>query len=69
MMPFAISDVTSLTTVPNNHTVQFESPSHTGILLSGLNTLRSKSLLVDVTLIAGGESFEVRDSYQRLKKE
>ena len=41
------------------NTVQFEHPSHTGALLYGLNTLRSKGLLLDVTLIAGGEAFQV----------
>ncbi len=41
------------------NTIQFESPSHTGMLLSGLNSLRNKNLLVDVTLRAGGQSFEV----------
>ncbi|XP_070001446.1 kelch-like protein 26 [Penaeus vannamei] len=40
------------------NTVQFEHPSHTGALLYGLNTLRSKGLLLDVTLIAGGEAFQ-----------
>ncbi|KAK8737119.1 hypothetical protein OTU49_004805 [Cherax quadricarinatus] len=40
------------------NTVQFEHPSHTGTLLFGLNTLRSKGLLLDVTLIAGGEAFQ-----------
>ncbi|GIX76485.1 kelch-like protein 26 [Caerostris extrusa] len=37
---------------------QFESPSHMGTLLSGLNTLRSKGLLLDITLIAGGQAFQ-----------
>lgn len=40
------------------NTVHFESPSHMGTLLSGLNALRSKGLLLDVTLIAGGQSFQ-----------
>ncbi|KAL7633189.1 UNVERIFIED_CONTAM: hypothetical protein RMT77_016559 [Armadillidium vulgare] len=39
------------------NTVQLEHPSHTGALLYGLNTLRSKGLLLDVTLIAGGQEF------------
>ncbi|XP_054707830.1 kelch-like protein 26 [Uloborus diversus] len=37
--------------------VQFESPSHQGTLLSGLNTLRSQGLLLDITLVAGGMAF------------
>ena len=41
------------------NTVQFEHPSHTGALLYGLNALRSKGLLLDVTLVAGGEAFQV----------
>ncbi|XP_049790542.1 kelch-like protein 26 isoform X3 [Schistocerca nitens] len=40
------------------NTVHFESPSHTGTLLCGLNTLRSKGLLLDVTLVAEGEAFQ-----------
>ncbi|KAK3872770.1 hypothetical protein Pcinc_022165 [Petrolisthes cinctipes] len=40
------------------NTVQVEHPSHTGTLLYGLNTLRSKGLLLDVTLVAGGEAFK-----------
>ncbi|RWS29825.1 kelch-like protein 26 [Leptotrombidium deliense] len=32
--------------------------SHSSVLLRGLNWLRSKSLLVDVTLIAGGDCFD-----------
>lgn len=39
------------------HTVHFESPSHTGTLLCGLQALRCKGLLIDVTLIAEGKSF------------
>ncbi|GFS58227.1 kelch-like protein 26 [Trichonephila inaurata madagascariensis] len=42
----------------SSRAVQFESPSHMGTLLSGLNTLRSKGLLLDITLIAGGQSFQ-----------
>lgn len=41
------------------NTVHFESPSHTGTLLCGLNTLRSKGLLLDITLVAEGEAFQV----------
>lgn len=44
------------------NTVNFESPSHTGTLLSGLFALRTQGLLLDVTLIAGGESFKVNIS-------
>lgn len=42
----------------NLNTCQFESPSHMGTLLSGLNALRSKGLLLDITLIAGGKYFK-----------
>ena len=52
-------DMDDIPPVKENHTLQFESPSHTGTLLSGLNSLRNKNLLVDVTLIVGGQSFEV----------
>lgn len=41
------------------NTVHFESPSHTSTLLCGLNTLRTKGLLLDVTLVADGEAFQV----------
>jgi hypothetical protein len=34
-------------------TVNFESGSHQSLVLNGLNSLRSKGLLLDVTLIAG----------------
>lgn len=44
----------------HDRTIQFESPTHTGILLCGLNNLRNKNMLVDVTLIADGQPFEVR---------
>ncbi|KAJ9587276.1 hypothetical protein L9F63_019207 [Diploptera punctata] len=40
------------------NTVHFESPSHTSTLLCGLNTLRTKGLLLDVTLVADGEAFQ-----------
>ncbi|KAI5720617.1 hypothetical protein M8J77_009500 [Diaphorina citri] len=36
----------------------FESPLHTSILLSGLSKLRSKNLLLDVTLVVEGEAFQ-----------
>lgn len=41
----------------SHQTVQFESHSHTGTLLSGLNLLRARGQLLDVTLIAGGREF------------
>ncbi|XP_064467477.1 kelch-like protein 26 [Ornithodoros turicata] len=44
-------------TLSAHQTVQFESPSHTGTLLNGLNSLRSRGQLLDVTLIAGGREF------------
>ncbi|XP_046680622.1 kelch-like protein 26 [Homalodisca vitripennis] len=40
------------------NTVNFESPSHTGTLLTGLNMLRAKGHLLDVTLVAEGEAFQ-----------
>nr|XP_018918256.1 PREDICTED: kelch-like protein 26 [Bemisia tabaci] len=40
------------------NTVNFESPSHMGTLLSGLYALRTQGLLLDVTLLAGGDSFK-----------
>lgn len=42
------------------NTVNFEFPSHTGTLLSGLNALRAEGLLLDVTLVAEGEAFQVK---------
>jgi hypothetical protein len=45
------------------NTVHFESPSHTSTLLCGLNTLRTKGLLLDITLVADGEAFQVVTSY------
>lgn len=38
--------------------INVEVPSHTATLLEGLTHLRSKSLLLDVTLIAQGEHFQ-----------
>lgn len=58
-MAFPVEDMEEFSKMSNNHTIHFESPSHTGILLCGLNSLRSKNLLVDVTLVAGGQAFEV----------
>uniref|UniRef100_A0A0A9ZET0 Kelch-like protein diablo n=1 Tax=Lygus hesperus TaxID=30085 RepID=A0A0A9ZET0_LYGHE len=40
------------------NTVTFESPSHNATILSGLNVLRSKGYLLDITLIAQGETFQ-----------
>jgi len=59
----AFGDVEELSAVSSNHTIQFESPSHTATLLCGLNALRNKSLLVDVTLTAGGQAFEVSNNF------
>ncbi|KAG0712145.1 Kelch-like protein 10 [Chionoecetes opilio] len=39
------------------HAVQLDHPSHTATLLYGLNALRCKGLLLDVTLVAGGQAF------------
>lgn len=41
------------------NTVYFDSPSHSDTLLSGLNSLRSKGHLLDVTLYAQGNAFQV----------
>lgn len=41
------------------NTVFFGSPSHADTLLSGLNSLRSKGHLLDVTLYAQGHAFQV----------
>lgn len=41
------------------NTVTFESPSHNATILSGLNVLRSKGHLLDITLIAQGQTFHV----------
>ena len=40
------------------NTVLFESPSHTSTLLCGLNTLQTKGLLLDITVVADGEAFQ-----------
>ena len=39
-------------------TFDFESPQHCGTVLSGLNSLRHKKLLFDVTLIVDRQRFE-----------
>lgn len=57
-MAFAVEDMEEFSKMTNDHTIHFESPSHTGLLLCGLNSLRTKNLLVDVTLVAGGQAFE-----------
>lgn len=69
MDPFGVGDMfeeDSNNKLNHDQTVQFESPTHTGILLSGLNNLRSRNLLVDVTLIADGQSFEVCQQFKNL---
>ena len=43
--------------------INVDIPSHTSTLLEGLSHLRMKSLLLDVTLSAQGENFQVTDSY------
>lgn len=42
------------------NTVCFESLSHTNTVLTGLNELRKREYLLDVTLLAEGRSFKVR---------
>lgn len=42
----------------NTISFEFESPSHTGTLLTGLNALRAKGHLLDVTLITEGQAFQ-----------
>lgn len=39
------------------NTVHFECPSHCGTLLAGLDSLRTKGQLLDITLLAEGQSF------------
>lgn len=43
----------------------FESFSHTGTILKGLNELRLKGVLVDVTLQADGKKFRVSFQFMR----
>lgn len=45
-------------TVPGFRMVHFESPPHANALLNGLNLLRARGQLLDVTLIAGGREFK-----------
>lgn len=45
-------------TVPGFRMVHFESPPHASALLNGLNLLRARGQLLDVTLIAGGREFK-----------
>lgn len=39
------------------NTIHFECPSHNGTLLTGLDSLRSKGQLLDITLLAEGQPF------------
>lgn len=41
------------------NTISFESVSHTNTLLNGLNELRRREYLLDITLLAEGKSFKV----------
>lgn len=41
------------------NTISFESLSHTNTILQGLNELRSQDQLLDITLVAEGQSFKV----------
>lgn len=41
------------------NTISFESMSHTNTLLNGLNELRRREYLLDITLLAEGKSFKV----------
>lgn len=45
------------------NTVYFDSPSHTGTLLSGLHELWKKGQLLDITLLAEGIAFKVLGVY------
>ncbi|KAG1681677.1 Kelch-like protein 13 [Nymphon striatum] len=42
----------------NSSSAQFECSSHDSLLVKGLNVLRNRNLLFDVTLIAGGDAFK-----------
>lgn len=66
------STVVAVTTSINNRTettinepsvnlneINFESGTHVNTILNGLNDLRLKESLFDVTLMAGGKSFQV----------
>jgi hypothetical protein len=59
MDAFGIGEMEDVPKIDPDQNVQFESPTHTTILLCGLNNLRNKNLLVDVKLVAGGQVFEV----------
>lgn len=49
-------------TITLNHSnTHFESLAHSKAILSGLNELRQEEKLVDITLVAQGESFKVSD--------
>lgn len=41
------------------NTISFESLSHTNTILQGLNELRRQEHLLDITLLAEGQSFKV----------
>lgn len=41
------------------NTISFESLSHTNTILQGLNELRNQDQLLDITLVAEGQSFKV----------
>lgn len=43
----------------NLNEINFESGTHVNTILNGLNDLRLKESLFDVTLLAGGKSFQV----------
>lgn len=45
------------------NTLYFDSLSHSDTLLSGLNSLRSKGHLLDVTLYAQGNAFQVNSIF------
>lgn len=45
------------------NTVSFESISHTNTVLTGLNELRRREYLLDITLLAEGHSFRVSYIY------
>lgn len=43
------------------NTVSFESLSHNNTVLNGLNELRRREYLLDITLLAEGQSFQVSE--------
>lgn len=59
----AMSSVSAKDATPANRSTNstvLESMSHTAALLSGLNILREKNCLVDITILAEGEPMKVR---------